>query len=274
MLLHCKMLSLPTCVSNGSLLRSFWFICLLKITQNKMANQGDHTFPNDISSKTRISPSKTLSSHFSSLLSHLRMAAPKIHISWGESTNPRNKHEVWYYMIPASFFVILKANSSSSWFFSLLIIGHQSPKNNGIVGRIPSTKNNLLGHGAPSFTSMVDQGNRVQIEIWHRKTPKSIEKYTPEDGLEDDFPLPEVYSQIPAVNLPGVIRVSLMCQFMLFSRTSRRLDLLDPGRNMVNQPKWTPNKQPFSEFLNGTRSPRQCWFRNTCLIIFSPPNQH
>ena len=34
-------------------------------------------------------------------------------------------------------------------------------------------------------------------------TPPKIDIEPENDGLEDDFPLPGVYSQVPAVNLPG-----------------------------------------------------------------------
>ena len=37
-------------------------------------------------------------------------------------------------------------------------------------------------------------------------TPRKINIEPENDGLEDDFPFPGVYSQVPAVNLPGCKR--------------------------------------------------------------------
>ena len=80
------------------------------------------------------------------------------------------------------------------------------------------------------------------------KPPKNIEKYTPEDGLEDDFPLPGgPYSQVAAVNLkggdPGVINVPIHVIIQNF----QKVGLLDLGRNMVNHQN---GLQTNSLFLN------------------------
>ena len=39
-------------------------------------------------------------------------------------------------------------------------------------------------------------------------TPPKINIEPDNDGLEDDFPLPGVYSQAPAVNLPGCMQIN------------------------------------------------------------------
>ena len=57
---------------------------------------------------------------------------------------------------------------------------------------------------------------REKIEKRHPEIGEKMMKLTPRkiniepenDGLEDDFPFPGVYSQVPAVNLPGCILIS------------------------------------------------------------------
>ena len=56
-----------------------------------------------------------------------------------------------------------------------------------------------------TFGRFFSRGKRHQFftHLEDPGTPPKINIEPDNDGLEDDFPLPGVYSQVPAVNLPG-----------------------------------------------------------------------